>query len=90
MYGIHVHVCTCKLGELNVPDLRCQECVHEKLTNIVFPFPGGPNNKRPRAGALRPVKSCSGMKIFMKILIYTSLQNSRNIHSQIGIKSGKQ
>ena len=27
------------------------------LTSMVFPFPGGPNNKRPLAGDLRPVNS---------------------------------
>lgn len=27
------------------------------LTSIVFPFPGGPNKSKPRAGDLRPVKS---------------------------------
>lgn len=27
------------------------------LTSIVFPLPGGPNKSKPRAGALRPVKS---------------------------------
>lgn len=32
------------------------------LTNIVFPFPGGPNKSRPRAGALKPVKSCRERK----------------------------
>ena len=27
------------------------------LTNIVLPFPGGPYNSKPRAGALRPVNN---------------------------------
>ena len=27
------------------------------LTNIVLPFPGGPYNNKPRAGALRPVNN---------------------------------
>ena len=29
---------------------------------MVFPFPGGPNSKRPRAGARSPVKSFKGEK----------------------------
>lgn len=29
----------------------------KKLTSMVFPFPGGPNKSKPRAGALKPVKS---------------------------------
>lgn len=33
------------------------------LTNIVFPFPGGPNNKRPLAGALNPVNNCKIRKL---------------------------
>ncbi len=28
------------------------------LTNIVFPFPGGPNSSMPLAGDLRPVNNC--------------------------------
>ena len=33
-----------------------------RFTNIVLPFPGGPNKSRPRAGALKPVKSCQERK----------------------------
>lgn len=27
------------------------------ITSMVLPFPGGPNKSKPRAGALKPVKS---------------------------------
>lgn len=37
---------------------------HNILTNIVLPFPGGPYNNKPRAGALRPVNSYNKIIIF--------------------------
>lgn len=35
----------------------CRVGEKTSLTSMVFPLPGGPNRSRPRAGALRPVKS---------------------------------
>ena len=45
------------IRDLFVPQSQFDLIKREPLTNIVFPFPGGPNSNKPRAGALRPVNS---------------------------------
>jgi hypothetical protein len=43
--------------------------IESVLTSIVLPLPGGPNNKRPLIGALRPVNSLRIEKNVKKTLL---------------------
>ena len=54
------YICTCTV-------LFC--CTSDIPTSIVFPLPGGPNNSRPLAGDLRPVKQLHNYIIGKKTIV---------------------